>query len=67
MGGTTAGEPIWHAGKRCDGGQCVEIGTRGESVLIRGSADPDGRYITLTRDEWQVFVAGVKEGDFDSL
>jgi hypothetical protein len=39
----------------------------GKKVLIRSSADPDGKHVTLSRDEWRVFVAGVKEGDFDSL
>ena len=35
--------------------------------LIRSSAAGDGSYVTLSRDEWQVFIAGVKDGDFDSL
>ena len=67
MGGKTADEPTWHSGKGCDGGACVEIGTQEGSVLIRSSADPDGLHITLTRDEWRVFLAGAKDGDFDSL
>jgi Domain of unknown function (DUF397) len=67
MGGKAADEPNWHVARRCDNGQCVQIGIRGESVLIRSSADPDGRYVILSRDEWRVFVAGVKDGDFDSL
>ena len=67
MGGKTAGEPTWHTSERCDGGACVEIGTTGEAVLIRNSKAPDGKYITLTRDEWQMFVASVKDGDFDSF
>jgi predicted secreted Zn-dependent protease len=67
MGDKSSGELTWHAARRCETGACVEIGTRGESVLIRSSADPEGPYVTLSRDEWQVFVAGVKDGDFDSL
>lgn len=67
MGGKTVDESIWRAGKRCDGGACVEIGIQGGSVLIRSSADPDGPYVTLSRNEWQVFLAGAKDGDFDSL
>jgi len=45
----------------------VEIGTLGESILIRSSADPDGMRVTLSRAQWRVFVAGVKDGDFDGL
>jgi hypothetical protein len=36
-------------------------------VLIRRSADSDGKIVTVSRDEWRVFVAGVKDGDFDSV
>ena len=37
------------------------------SVLIRNAADPDGQHVTMTQDEWGVFLAGVKDGDFDGL
>lgn len=67
MSGKSADEPTWHDWLRCDGGQCVQIGTLGGSILIRSSTDQDGTYITLNRDEWREFVAGVKDGDFDSL
>jgi Domain of unknown function (DUF397) len=39
----------------------------GDSVLIRNSAERDGKRLTMSRDEWQEFVAGVKDGDFDGL
>jgi hypothetical protein len=67
MGGKTADEPTWYASKRCDTGQCVEIGTVGDSILIRSSTDPTEPHVTLSRREWDVFVAGVKDGDFDSV
>jgi uncharacterized protein DUF397 len=67
MRGRSADEPIWHTSRRCDGGSCVEVGSREESVLIRKSADPEGNIVTVNRDEWRAFVAGVKDGDFDSL
>jgi hypothetical protein len=67
MGDRAESEPTWHVARRCDTGACVEIGTLGESVLVRSSVDPDGECVTLSRGEWQVFVAGVKDGDFDYL
>jgi hypothetical protein len=67
MDGKPAGEPIWRTSKLCESGACIEVGVQSESVLIRSSANLDGRYVTLSRDEWQAFVAGVKDGDFDSL
>ena len=67
MGGKTAEEPTWHTGKRCDGGQCVEIGTLGGSILIRNSDDPDGARLTLARSRWREFIAGLTDGDYDGL
>lgn len=60
-------EPTWHSARRCNGGACAEIGILGESVLVRNSTEPDGTCLTLSRDEWREFVAGVKDGDFDGL
>jgi hypothetical protein len=67
MGGKIAGEPAWCTGKQCDTGACVEIAALGESVLIRSSADPAGPVVKLSREEWRAFVAGLKDGDFDSV
>ena len=67
VGSEWVGEPQWRMASRCDGGQCVEVGILGDSVLIRNSADQDDERLALSRDEWQEFVAGVKDGDFDGL
>ena len=67
MNDKSAGEPIWHTRVRCESGTCVEVAARGKSILIRNAADPDGLHVTLTRDEWQMFVARVKDGEFDSI
>ena len=67
MGGEWVDEPQWRSARQCDTGGCVEIGVLGDSVLIRNSAARDGGRLTLRRDEWQEFVAGVKDGDFDGL
>jgi hypothetical protein len=67
MGAKTGDEPTWGTAGQCDGGACVEIGTLGESVLVRSSRDADGVYVTLSREEWREFVAGVKDGAFDGL
>ena len=67
MRGESTEELSWHVARRCDSGACVEIGVRGEAILVRSSVDPRSRCVELSRDEWQVFIAGVKEGDFDDL
>jgi len=65
MDGKSANQPTWRTAIRCDGGQCVEIGILDKSVLARSSAQPNGMTLTLSRDEWHVFVTRVKDGDFD--
>jgi len=67
VGGESVDEPIWRAARGCDSGACVEIGAAAGLVLIRNSADPGGTRLTMSRGEWQEFVAGVKDGDFDGL
>ena len=67
MGDESACESTWRTAKRCDNGQCVEIGTIGNFVLVRSSADPDGTNLTMGCSEWREFVAGVKDGEFDGL
>jgi len=63
----SANEPTWRSARRCDNGQCVEIGIFGNNILIRNSVDRDDARLTMSRGEWQEFVAGVKDGDFDGL
>jgi Domain of unknown function (DUF397) len=62
----SSGELVWYRCS-CDGGACVEVAATGDIVIVRSSADPDGTPVTLTRDEWQAFLAGAKEGVFDHL
>jgi hypothetical protein len=67
VGSESAGKPAWRTAKRCDSGQCVEIGIFGGSILIRDSADRNGICLALDRGMWQMFVSSVKIGDFDGL
>jgi hypothetical protein len=50
----------------CNFGDCVEVGTlRGGAVSVRDTKDAAGTTLTFTRDEWDAFVKGVKNGEFD--
>jgi hypothetical protein len=60
----TADQATWH--RRCDTGACVEIAVQGEAVMVRSSTAPEAT-LTLTRTEWQEFLAGAKQGLFDGL
>ena len=61
------------------GGQCVEVSAvPGQDIvvsnkqpdefafLVRDSKNPSEAPLVFTRAEWDAFVEGVKEGEFDS-
>ena len=47
--------------------KCVEVafGEDDESVNVRDSKNPEGPVLTFTPDEWDAFIKGVKQGEFD--
>lgn len=47
------------------GGNCVEVADLGTQVVVRDSKDPDGPTLRFTRAEWEAFIAGAKDGEFD--
>ena len=57
----------WHTSSYSqDGGQCVETAILSDGrVALRHSKDPDGSVLLYTRGEWQAFVRGAKDGEFD--
>ncbi|WP_440065205.1 DUF397 domain-containing protein [Streptosporangium sp. OZ121] len=60
----------WHIGTRSadSNGQCVEAGPPADGsgrIAVRHSRRPDAEVIVYTRAEWEAFVGGVKDGEFD--
>jgi hypothetical protein len=50
------------------GASCVEAGPLSDGsgrVAVRHSKTPDAATIVYTRDEWDAFIAGVKDSEFD--
>jgi hypothetical protein len=43
----------------------VEVRGQGDAVDVRDSKNPDGPVLSFGPDEWAMFVAGVKLGEFD--
>lgn len=60
-------EAAWRAARKCDGGACVQVGMTSEEILLRGTADPDGPHIAVSRDGWREFVTRVKNGNFGAV
>ena len=47
-------------------GQCVEVaGLAGETVRVRDSKNPRGGILNFTPGEWDAFIGGVRNGEFD--
>jgi hypothetical protein len=60
----------WHISTKSDnyGGSCVEAGPLLDGsgrIAVRHSKAPDAAVIVYTRAEWDAFLAGAKDGEFD--
>jgi Domain of unknown function (DUF397) len=48
--------------RRWRDGDCVEVGTAGSAVAVRGSKDPEGPRLAFAADAWQAFAEDIKAG-----
>jgi hypothetical protein len=47
-------------------GNCLEVsGLSGNRIKIRDSKDPEGPVLQFTPAEWDAFLGGVRNGEFD--
>ena len=51
------------SGPNCD--NCVEVAFVGEAIAVRDSKNPTGPALIFTSAEWDAFVGGAKDGEFD--
>ena len=56
----------WFVPRRsANGNTCVETKFTDDAVYVRNNLRPDAGTATFTYEEWAVFVAGVRDGDYD--
>ncbi|MEV5413974.1 DUF397 domain-containing protein [Thermopolyspora sp. NPDC052614] len=60
----------WHISSKSPdgGGQCVEAGPLNDGtgrIALRHSRRPNAEVIVYTRPEWEAFITGAKNGEFD--
>ena len=57
----------WHTSSFSQGGSdCVDVAFLPDGrVALRHSKDPDGSILIYTRGEWDAFLKGAKDGEFD--
>lgn len=51
------------SGPNCD--NCVEVAFVGGAIALRDSKNPTGPALIFTPGEWDAFVEGAKDGEFD--
>jgi hypothetical protein len=51
------------SGPNCD--NCVEVAFVDKAIAVRDSKNPTGPVLIFTGDEWDAFVGGAKDGEFD--
>jgi Domain of unknown function (DUF397) len=51
------------SGPNCD--NCVEVAFVDGAVAVRDSKNQDGPVLIFTSEEWDAFVGGAKDGEFD--
>ncbi len=57
----------WRKSTRSGGGDnCVEVGTATDGTIgVRDTKNRDGGILEFTAGEWNAFLAGAKDGEFD--
>lgn len=59
-------QAVWHkSSKSSANGQCAEVAFVGEWVALRDSKNPTGPALLFTPGEWDAFVDGVENGEFN--
>ncbi len=60
-------QAVWRKSTRsspsCD--NCVEVAFVGGAIAVRDSKNPSAGFLVFTPDEWDAFVDGTKDGEFD--
>ena len=58
---------IWRTALSCNGGACVAVAASGQTVLLADTKTPSGPVLSYSPAEWEEFITGIKNGDFDDL
>ena len=56
---------VWYKSARSGDVGCVEVATLERVVGVRDSKDRQGPVLVFRFDEWNAFLAGVRDGEFD--
>ena len=66
MGTDELGGAVWAKSSRSgNNGNCVEVAFVDGAIAVRDSKNPEQRALIFTAGEWDAFVGGAKDGEFD--
>lgn len=55
----------WRKSTASSTGECAEVAFADGSVLMRHSQHPSGPVLAFSPPEWEAFLVGVRNGEFD--
>jgi hypothetical protein len=65
------GTAVWRKSSRSNGNggnNCVAVAFLTDGVTaVRDTKNPSGPALVFTRSEWDAFLGGVKDGEFDNV
>ena len=56
----------WRKSTASGSGNCVEVSFATGAVLMRHSQNPQGLMLSFSLSEWEAFLTGVRDGEFDT-
>ncbi len=57
-------DAVWRRGGEGEEGR-IEVAFVEDKIVVRDAADPRGPKLVFTEPEWDAFLAGAKDGEFD--
>jgi hypothetical protein len=57
--------PMWRKSSRSGTNGCVEVALDTAEVAVRDSKDRNGPVLRFNAHEWEAFLAGVRNGEFE--
>jgi predicted secreted Zn-dependent protease len=62
---TKSSKVNWRKSTYCSNGDCVEVAVLDEEVVLRDSKNRQGAILRFTLIEWETFLNGVRDGEFN--
>jgi len=66
MAGPQQDELSWKKSTASLSSECVEVARAGETIFVRDSKNPSGPVLAFSGAEWEAFLIGVRDGQFNT-